>query len=316
MVNLPRISVVIPLYNKRATVGRAIRSVLSQTVADFEVVVVDDGSTDGGLEVVRAFVDPRIRSVIQTNEGVSAARNRGINESSCDLIAFLDADDEWLSTFLDGVLSLKSMFPEAGIYATSYFLQSSDGLRRERVIRGLENSTEQCLLNDYFSIASRSNPPVHSSSVAAWKGDLLAIGGFPVGVRAGEDLLTWARLAACKPVALFQAPLAVFHQDPGTAGGIPSRIPDPSDSVGRDLRIILETAPAARRPSMRRYVGLWYKMRCSIYLGLGQRRHAVRECAKALLLWPGNLRIYLLMMACALPTRSVQRLRSSRSQKQ
>ena len=288
---------------------------LGQTDDDFEVIVVDDGSTDRGMEVVREFGDPRIRLVSQRNQGVSAARNRGVSEAASGLIAFLDGDDEWLPTFLESVHSLKRMFPDAGVYATSYFLHSADGYKRERVLRGMDNSSHQTVINDYFSIASRSNPPVCSSSVAVWKGDIVALGGFPVGVRAGEDLLTWARLAALKPVALFQAPLAVFHQDPGTVGGIPSRIPDPSDVVGRGLREILEASPAGRQPSIRRYVALWYKMRCSIYLGLGQRQHAVREGGKSLLLWPGNVRIYLLLAACALPTKAVQWLRGGRNKK-
>ena len=95
------ISVIIPLYNKASCVARALNSVLSQTYTDFELIVVDDGSTDGSAEIVRQYVDPRIRLVVQENSGPGAARNRGLREAQAEFVAFLDADDEWLPIFLE-----------------------------------------------------------------------------------------------------------------------------------------------------------------------------------------------------------------------
>jgi len=88
-------SVVIPLYNKERSVKNTIESVLNQTFQDFEVIVVNDGSTDNSLEVVKSFNDERIRIINQKNSGVSSARNRGIKEAKYEWIAFLDADDLW-----------------------------------------------------------------------------------------------------------------------------------------------------------------------------------------------------------------------------
>jgi len=114
------ISVVIPLYNKARHIRRALSSVLAQTAPCFELVVVDDGSTDGSADVVRSISDSRLRLVVQPNGGECAARNRGIRETSGELIAFLDADDEWLPEFLSTVMRLYDQCPQAGAYATAY----------------------------------------------------------------------------------------------------------------------------------------------------------------------------------------------------
>lgn len=95
------ISVVIPLYNKAGYIGRALKSVLAQTHRDLEVLVVDDGSTDGGTDIVREIGDPRVRLIVQENAGPGIARNRGLWEVQTELVAFLDADDEWLPAFLE-----------------------------------------------------------------------------------------------------------------------------------------------------------------------------------------------------------------------
>lgn len=103
----PRVSVVIPVFNRAAAVGRAIESVLVQTCQDFEIVVVDDGSTDGSAAAVAAFADRRIKLVRhERNRGGSAARNTGIQASSAPYIAFLDSDDEWLPTKLERQLEV------------------------------------------------------------------------------------------------------------------------------------------------------------------------------------------------------------------
>jgi glycosyltransferase involved in cell wall biosynthesis len=203
------LSVVIPLYNKARHIRRAIDSVLAQTYQDFELLVVDDGSTDDGAEVVRGIADPRIRLIVQDNAGVSVARNRGIQEAAGDLIAFLDADDEWLPCFLETVRGLRERYPEAGIYATAYcYAQGATHWRPE--FSGCCTEPEGALLDDYFR-AALGTPPVMSSGVMIPKRILCEAGGFPVGIKRGEDLQVWAAIALCYRVAWSPKEEAVYH---------------------------------------------------------------------------------------------------------
>ena len=114
------ISVVIPLYNKKESVAHTLKCVLMQTYQDFEVVVVDDGSTDGSAEIVEGVDDGRIRLIRQENGGVSAARNRGIKEAKREYVAFLDADDEWKPEHLQTLVGLMEKYPQCGAYSTNY----------------------------------------------------------------------------------------------------------------------------------------------------------------------------------------------------
>ena len=114
------ISVIITLYNKANYIGRALNSVFSQTTPCQEIVVVDDGSTDRGVEVVQSFQDSRVRVIRQHNQGVNTARNQGIAAARGDLIALLDADDQWQPRFLETIVRLTQKFPQAGAFATNY----------------------------------------------------------------------------------------------------------------------------------------------------------------------------------------------------
>lgn len=110
------ISVVIPLYNKAHTIVNTLNTVFAQTFQDFEVVIVNDGSTDNSVEVIQQhFNDPRIRIIHQKNAGVSAARNKGILESRGEWISFLDGDDEWLPYYLEEVNNAANKLPRNGI---------------------------------------------------------------------------------------------------------------------------------------------------------------------------------------------------------
>lgn len=277
----PRFSVVVPLYNKEDTVARALESVLNQTVQDFEVVVVNDGSTDKGRDLVERMDEPRIRLVHQTNRGVSAARNFGVSESKSEWIAFLDADDEWLPGFLETIGGLMARYPQCGLYATRYFFVPPSGPPRAATVQGLDENFEG-VLDNYFRIAARSDPPVCSSAVCVRKIALSEIGGFPVGVPSGEDLLTWAKIAVKHPVAYSMSCMSNFHQPfSRNQEMIPTRTPAQNDVVGKGLGELLEMVCGEEKNSLRHYCSLWHKMRASCYLRLGFRLQARKEIFRA-----------------------------------
>lgn len=297
---VPLVSVVMPLYNKEADVRRAVKSVLNQTVSDFELVIINDGSTDRGPDVVRKINDNHIRIFDQENAGVSAARNRGINESKSDLIAFLDADDEWKPDFLETILHLKEKFPTCSAFATNYIFREVNGKYHLPIIRGLPPHPWEGVIEDYFGVAVRSDPPLCSSAVSVKKKALYAVGLFPVGITSGEDLLTWARLAAKYHIAYTAKPLAVFRHWASTTG-IPTRIPAKEDFVGKSLELLLADLPMADKRSLREYIGLWYRMRASMFFRLGNRQKAISEVTKMRCFANGDLRLYTYIAMAYLP---------------
>lgn len=209
---MPLISVVIPLYNKEPHIERTINSVLAQTILDFEIVVVNDGSTDKSPDIIKNFKDSRIRLIQQQNSGVSAARNKGIQEAKADLIAFLDADDEWTPSFLETVLRLREKYPEAGIYASAYLFCNSEGEKRIANYREIPPAPWEGLLESYFLSAAKGEHPVCSSAVCIPKKVLLEENGFKVGAWWGEDDDLWGRVALKYPVAFSWQIGAIYHQ--------------------------------------------------------------------------------------------------------
>ncbi len=282
------ISIVIPLYNKVATIKRTILSVLAQTVQDFELIVVNNGSTDGSDKIVENIHDPRIRLFFQENQGVSMARNRGVEESRGEWIAFLDADDEWRPTFLETVMRLCDKYPDLDVCTTAYQRCNAAGTMFD--IR-LQNVPQECcfVMDNYFEVAATSDPPFCSISVMVRKTALKTIGGFPEGVHQGEDLLTWARLAANSKIAYCREPQSIFYTGETSTMGKPKRIPAADDPVGKGLEEIFQTHPNLK--GIRQYIAHWHKMRASIYLRLPDCSSQCRNEVRISRLWHPNKRL-------------------------
>jgi len=206
------VSIVVPLYNKAPYIGRAVSSILNQTFQNFELVIVDDGSTDEGVSIIKNFKDPRIKIIHQENSGVSIARNTGIRNSAGKLIAFLDADDEWTPGHLEALVRLWKGHPQAGMFATAFKVGEPGSPFRSPVVRAIPPPPWKGILPNYFEAAARSDFLINSSSVAIPKNVLMDTGGFIPGEGWGEDLDLWMRIALKYPVAFAWEGESIYHR--------------------------------------------------------------------------------------------------------
>lgn len=294
------ISVVIPLYNKEQHIAKTLQSVFAQTYTDYEIVIVNDGSTDNSAAVVKAINDPRIRLINQANAGVSSARNKGIKEAKGEYVALLDADDEWKPEYLETIADMVEKYSDCSVFATNYTHIAPDGHEFPTIINNIRfNGYDGRLLN-YFEVASYSHPPLWTSAVCATKQAFEAIGGFPLGIKSGEDLLTWARFACRYKIAYCIKPLAIFNVEGFKIGEKPKRIPAKVDVVGNELLSLYQEYKA---PFLKNYISLWHKMRSSSYLRLGYRRKSINEAFKALKYNPSNYKLYAYIMLNLLPSK-------------
>ena len=185
------ISVVIPLYNKEAEVERALLSVVEQSLAVGEIIVVNDGSTDNSEAVVKAFIERHpevnIRVITQENRGVSAARNRGIEEARGEYVALLDADDWWLSNYIAEVCRLMEYYPDCDAYSTAFDIVNIKNHTRANVptTEGYINPAREALMRRF---------PIIPSTATLRRSTVQECGGFPEGMRIGEDQWLWVKM--------------------------------------------------------------------------------------------------------------------------
>ena len=201
----PTISVIIPLYNKEREIEGTIRSVLAQRLQPLEIVVVDDGSTDRSAALVEAIPSPLIRLVRQPNAGECAARNRAIAESRGELLALLDADDEWEEGFLEEVAALYREFPGCGIYSTAFRVVSHDG------IFPAPTPTRRGIVENFFRDSAHRYVSIPSAS-AIPRQVIDRVGGFPDGMKMGGDLYMWIKIARRYPVCFSPQPLCRYSK--------------------------------------------------------------------------------------------------------
>jgi glycosyltransferase involved in cell wall biosynthesis len=292
--------VIMPAYNAERTIGVALESVLSQSFEDFELIIIDDGSSDATKDVVRASSDSRIRCVSTQNGGVSRARNRGLSLASGELVAFLDADDVWYRTKLKRQVETMAARPSVGLCFTSAELVD-DQLRKigEDCARRHEDFCEALLLIGNVL-------PASGSSVMARRSLVTAAGGFDTGLSQCADWDLWLRLSLKADFEPIAEPLVQYRKSAGTMSSDPALLE-------RDTFALLDkffaTAACTRYRAMRRRVYSNQWLICSgTYLHAGRFQDSLRCLRRGLAADPGNLRRPLLF-----PARTVGRAWDRRS---
>lgn len=185
------ISVVIPLYNKEKSITDTIRSVLVQTYKDFELIIVNDGSTDNSLNLVSLINDSRIVIIDKTNGGVSSARNKGIIAAKSEYIALIDGDDIWHPNHLE-ILQYsitKCDGEKVGGVASAFYKSTSKQIQNNVISR-----KEPVVIKDFFSFMSSPSPTFFSSTIMIKKSKILETGLFNEQFAFGEDIDCWMRL--------------------------------------------------------------------------------------------------------------------------
>jgi len=207
----PTISVVIPLYNKAAYIAEAVRSACEQTCPPLEVIVVNDGSTDGGDEIVRALPYANLRLISIPNSGVSVARNTAIDAAQGEYVAFLDADDWWSPHFLCATRHMIAQQPGCSIYGTGS-IEVPDGHPLPDCPAEKIRTTPVEIIDNFFR--ERAKRSLFNNSTLCVPRALLQDKGirFPPGEAHGEDHDFWFQLAECGPVAYLHLPLGAYRR--------------------------------------------------------------------------------------------------------
>jgi len=218
MSTIPIFSVVIPVWNKKPHIARAVGSVLAQTFGDFELIAVDDCSTDGSMAEFAQFSDPRICFVSHgdgKSRGPGGARNVGIREARGEWISFLDADDSWEAGHLSEMAALTRQYPQAGMLSSAYMLAENDEMRklapyaRKYVAKGPHTIS----FEEYLRLYVTGLCPVWTSVVSIKRTVMDTAGFFPEGIVNSEDIDQWLRVMSKTQLAWSPAVGAVYYEN-------------------------------------------------------------------------------------------------------
>jgi glycosyltransferase involved in cell wall biosynthesis len=233
---MPRLSIIIPAYNRAHCIGRALDSIRLQGLENFEIVLGDDASTDGTIEAVRRIFPDAKMAGLAVNSGAAAARNAAMKLATGEFLAFLDSDDEWLPGKLGAQLEFLRENPDVALCATSHVFCRRDGFRRELEVANPPNWAEALLESQLF----------HGASTPVVRREVLDSVGFQdESLRVLEDWDWMLRISQRHRIHVLPEHLAVIHENG------PSNADFTRESMGRFLKKHLAEIPS---PSLRRRV--------------------------------------------------------------
>lgn len=272
-----RVSVIVPLYNKAKHIERCLNSILAQSFKDFEIIVVDDGSTDGGAEIVRRCPDPRLRLFFQPNAGPGAARNRGVDHAQGDLIAPLDADDAWDEDYLrESVQGLDRYGGHVACLSWGMWEHppgtSTEGRwKRLGIPEGVFQLEAKTPVKLLVALAAHMLP----SSTVVRKKVYQQLGGFyqKNRCRYSEDAHLWLKILCRYPVALHARPMVHKYED---AAQLSRNLPGvrPIEPFLLDPEELMEECPMELKPLLRAFLAARACKTASVYGYWGHWREA------------------------------------------
>lgn len=272
----PFFSVVVPLYNKELYINRALVSILNQSFNDFEIIVVDDGSTDNGALVVLNQYDERLGYIKKANGGESSARNVGIKAAKGKYITFLDADDQWDCVHLEVIKNFIGINDDPDVVCTNYKISNENGVR----VAHLWCANEPIRLR-YFKDSIGVLPLMTSNTSVLSRRIVDKVGYFNESLTIGPDLDYWMRVAAQSEPYFLPKPTATYHQE---ADGRQCRKYRGFNTVFIDS-MIRNITNTSSQTDARKYVDVlfWREIRQMFYFGRNQQcRLEIKNYSKIL----------------------------------
>lgn len=272
-----RFSVIIPVYNKANTIQAALESIYAQTIKDFEVIVVDDGSKDDLMEVLERLSAPCIRIIHQENGGVSSARNAGIQNAKGEYVCFLDADDLWKENHLETLSRMITKYPDSVMFVTSHeiVMQKRGLIHSSKYLSQYDDDFE---VTDFIGLLNETDySVVHTNSVCIKRAEFERSNiYFEVGIKIGEDTDVWYRIGLKNRVAISKQETSVYRREFSTATTKGFHVQDWVFFKRSRCMLEDENLPVANRHSLETLLDR-YKMTSSREYMMTKNRNAARD---------------------------------------
>lgn len=243
----PFFSVLISLYNKEDFIKSTLESVLSQTFQDFEIIVINDGSTDDSESVVKSFSDERIKYFKQPNQGASAGRNAAISKASGPYLALLDADDVWDKNYLKTINQLITSYPSEKVFATAVTIETAN--RVFHSVYSIPEISEGAIYTLNYFESSYINTLLTSSSTVVHSSVFEQVGTYDTSIKSGQDTDLWIRMGIYYNVVFKNLPLVTYrYAQQSLSNKTRSPVDKPKYNGYKDLEAV--------NPSLKKFIDL------------------------------------------------------------